>query len=181
LMEWQHDHGLFDQLGKSESRAGFSGLSYVKLGLAGVGNDWRERWLELATRLRGDFAFSCSWVAVSYVDWRAAGAPDPDAVIEAASTFEWCRGVLFDTWDKAGTESIDLGWRSRIERVRRTGRMVAIAGSLNLGRIEELAGLQPDIWAVRGAACKSGQRLGSIDPDRVAQLVEAVRRAGCRS
>ena len=70
---------------------------------------------------------------------------------------------------------IDRSWMPRVERVQKSGRMVALAGSLDLAEIERLRSWKPDIFAVRGAACASGDRLGPIDSGRVARLAEAVR------
>jgi uncharacterized protein (UPF0264 family) len=50
---------------------------------------------------------------------------------------------------------------------------VALAGSLDVAGIRRLRPLDPDIFAVRGAACRGGDRNGPVDPERVARLVEA--------
>ena len=115
------------------------------------------------------------WVAVVYIDWQAARAPDPDAIIDAAGAIDECRGVLFDTWDKSQRSGIDLAWKPVIDRVRDSGRFVALAGSLDVEAIGRLAPLAPDIFAVRGAACSGGDRLQSVDSRRVSVLGWAAR------
>jgi uncharacterized protein (UPF0264 family) len=112
-------------------------------------------------------------VAVVYLDWEAAGAPNPEAVIAEAARIADCQGVLFDTWDKSRRIDLDARWQRRIARVKQVGRFVALAGSLDVEAIRRLRPLDPDIFAVRGAACRSGDRDGPIDRQRVAHLAEA--------
>jgi uncharacterized protein (UPF0264 family) len=119
-----------------------------------------------------------AWVAVAYADWRAAGDPTPDEVLEASCDSPTICGLLLDTWSKAHPLLIDevlLAWS---KRVREAGKFLAVAGSLNAATIPDLAGLRPDIVAVRGAACAAGNRRASIDPARVADLAELVSRLG---
>jgi uncharacterized protein (UPF0264 family) len=149
------------------------GLDYCKLGLSNAPRDWIGRWREVRHRLAESAAFTPAWVAVVYIDWPAARAPEPAAIIQAAGTIDSCRGVLFDTWDKSRRSGIDLTWKPLVDQVRDSGRFVALAGSLDVAGIERLRALRPDIVAVRGAACAGGDRLGPIDPDRVTALARA--------
>jgi len=159
---------------------GFSwtGIGYRKVGLAGVGPTWREDWRALRERLRQTTEFANlsvppSWVAVVYLDWEAARAPEPASVIDEAVCMRECAGVLFDTWDKSRRVGFDPAWGLWIPRVKKTCRFVALAGSLDEQAIRRFLPLQPDIFAVRGAACQEGQRSAPIDPERVARLVAA--------
>ena len=156
----------------------WAGLAYCKLGLAHAPADWIDRWRDLRQRLAESGSSSPAWVAVVYIDWQAAGAPAPDAVIEAARAIDECHGVLFDTWDKSRASGINLTWKPMVELVRDSGRFVALAGSLDVEAIARLAPLAPDILAVRGAACAGGDRLAPIDAERVAVLARAARRIG---
>jgi (5-formylfuran-3-yl)methyl phosphate synthase len=165
-------------------RDGWSGIDFRKLGLADAGLDWRDRWRGLRQRLDVEEANrpgapngGPAWVAVVYLDWEAAKAPDPDAVILEAAAIDVCAGVLFDTWDKSRRIDLDARWRRRITQVRESGRFVALAGSLDADAIRRLRPLEPDVFAIRSAACRSGDRLGPIDPERVARLVEVVNGA----
>jgi (5-formylfuran-3-yl)methyl phosphate synthase len=151
----------------------WSGLAYCKLGLSCAPPDWIDLWRERRQRLAESGSVSPAWVAVVYIDWQAARSPAPDAVIDAAGTIDECDGVLFDTWDKSRGSGISLTWKRAVERVRDSGRFVAVAGSLDVDAIGRLAPLAPDIFAVRGAACAGGDRLAPIDPDRVAVLARA--------
>ena len=70
-----------------------------------------------------------------------------------------------------------LTWKPMVDRVRDSGRFVALAGSLDVEAIGRLAPLAPDIFAVRGSACAGGDRLGPIDSERVSILARAARHA----
>jgi uncharacterized protein (UPF0264 family) len=152
----------------------FAGLAYCKIGLAHAPGNWIDRWQELRARLAGSERFEPAWVAVVYLDWQAAHAPAPEAVIDAAMAIDTCQGVLFDTWEKARKSAIGLGWKPVIDRAREAGKFIALAGSLDVDAIRHLAPLQPHLFAVRGAACAGGDRLGPIDRERVAALARAV-------
>ena len=148
----------------------WAGILHRKIGLSGSGDDWRERWADLRARLGP----GPSWVAVAYLDWRAARAPDPVDVIGEAATIADCSGLLLDTFDKSRRMEVrDCEWRDWVGRARATGRFVAVAGSLDEERIRRLRPVGPDVFAVRGAACEAGDRLREIDSGRVARLVRA--------
>ena len=49
-----------------------------------------------------------------------------------------------------------------------------LAGRLDRSAIVRLSSLRPDLFAVRGAACGGGDRLGKVDADRVADLAQVV-------
>jgi (5-formylfuran-3-yl)methyl phosphate synthase len=151
----------------------WSGIAFGKLGLSAAGPDWRERWRDLRRRLSSFSPASPAWVAVIYADWKQAGSPNPDSLIDVAIQINECRGVLIDTWDKSRVTTIDCTWKSSIDRIREAGRFVALAGALDVSTIRRLKSLNPDIFAVRGAACQGGDRLASIDTERVAMLVQA--------
>jgi uncharacterized protein (UPF0264 family) len=156
----------------------WSGISFCKLGLSHAPLDWRDRWRDLRRELRGLAGPNLAWVAVVYTDWESAGAPDPEAVIGALTDVHECRGVLFDTWDKASATRVDSTWSQRLSRIRDSGRLVALAGGIDLAAIGRLASLDFDIIAVRGAACADGNRCAMIDARRVAALAQATARAG---
>ena len=137
LHEWSTDEGL-----ERIPRDVWTSLAYCKLGLANAPPDWIDRWRELRQRLSETNSATPAWVAVVYVDWKAAGAPAPEAVIDEASTIDACRGVLFDTWDKSRCSGMTLAWRPHVDRVRDSGRFVALAGSLDVEAIGRLAKLR---------------------------------------
>lgn len=146
------------------------GIAYRKLGLAGVGPDWEQVW----TRLRREWGPGPAWVAVAYSDWQAAGAPAPDVVLDSALTSGDCAAILVDTWDKSRSGTIDRAWLSWFARARAGGLKTALAGGLDEAAIDRLSFLEPDWFAVRGAACRHGDRRGTVDPRRVARLARRV-------
>jgi uncharacterized protein (UPF0264 family) len=147
-------------------------IAYVKLGLSDAEPGWREQWRMLRNRLAAMDSPSPAWVAVVYADWQKACAPDPNEVICEALAVEECHGVLIDTWDKSAPSPLDLSWREMTDRVRDRGRFLALAGRIDVAAIERLAPLQPDIIAVRGAACIGGDRQSAVEGERVARLAE---------
>jgi uncharacterized protein (UPF0264 family) len=156
----------------------WNGIGFRKIGLAGVAPAWRDHWRDLREPVNdsqgsGTFLSPPSWVAVVYLDWEDAQAPDPASVIGEAATIGECPGILFDTWEKSRRVEFDWRWGRWIRLAKETGRFVALAGSLDEALIRRLAPLEPDIFAVRGAACRGGDRNASVDPERVARLVDA--------
>jgi uncharacterized protein (UPF0264 family) len=169
LNEWPGEH---DEIAPRDA---WTKVTFCKIGLSDAPPDWKNRWHNLRERVRRREFSTPSWVAVIYMDWQAARAPDPDSIIEAALSIDECRGILFDTWDKSNRFALDWSWKPRFDRVRESGRLVALAGSLDVAAIVHLAPLLPDIFAVRGSACVGGDRLGPIDRERVSMLARAAQ------
>jgi len=156
------------ELNEQDRQAIPAGLTHVKIGLAGEAAhpDWQN---ELQDRFSG-------WpapVAVAYADHNKIGAPDLQAVLQ------WCEthrpvGLLVDTAFKDGSTLLDhlspIVLAQVIERVRQMGLFIALAGSLKGDSLQQVVDLQPDIVAVRSAACKDGIRDNSIDSQRVAEI-----------
>ncbi len=165
---------LIDLDPRSIQAPDLAGIAFQKAGPARMGRTYSARW----QRVGQEFPVATGWVAVIYADWHAADAPDPDTVITAALEFAGCPGLLIDTWDKHQPSPMvsDERWRDRIQRVQTSGRFVALAGRLDRATIHRLASLQPDLFAVRSAACTGGDRRnGTIDARRVADLVALVK------
>lgn len=158
----------------------WSGIDFRKVGLADAGSAWRDRWSQLRSLLSGPPTKRPEdrpkWVAVAYLDWEAARSPDPTSIIDASATLDACPGILFDTWDKLCRVAFGAEVRRWIGQAKESGLFVAMAGSLDEAAIRRLRPIGPDIFAVRGAACRGGDRNAAIDQNRVARLVEA---AGC--
>jgi uncharacterized protein (UPF0264 family) len=154
-----------------------SRISYGKLGLADARPNWREQWRQVRERISALGTPAPEWVGVLYADWQRARAPHPDDVIAEALQIDECRGVLIDTWDKSHPSPVDRTWKDITDRIRAGGRFLALAGQIDVQTIERLAALEPDIIAVRGAACSGGDRLREVDELRVARLAKAAGRA----
>src|SRR5262245_36077075 len=151
------------------------GVSFAKIGLSQCAtiNNWQSHWQQALTALRGDGPLQALPVAVVYADWQAAGSPAPNEIYSAALDID-CRVVLIDTWNKfSGTlfNYLPLGeLRFFVDRVRSSGKFVVVlAGSLTAANLLTAMELQPNLIAVRGAACDAG-RNGAISQKRVSNL-----------
>ena len=158
------------------------GLSYVKLGFAGV-CDARQiaGLLTLAVEMAGRENGAPGIVAVAYADWRGAGGPEPARLIDVAVEAS-AAAVLLDTAIKDGHSILHLlaetELASMIGRTRESGMLCALAGGLHREDVPVAAALGPDIIGVRGAACVGGRR-GRIRSDRVASLRAALDGVPC--
>ena len=113
----------------------------------------------------------------------SGSAPHPDAIIAAAAEMPECRAVLFDTWSKSTGACLDSRGSPRIERVRDSGTAGRARRVARCRGDRTMDSWQPDIFAVRGAAC-SGATGSGRSTRRVAQLVDAItpgRAGGCRA
>jgi uncharacterized protein (UPF0264 family) len=146
---------------------------YAKWGLAGcrTHSGWPSELRQAAERLLP----GCRPVAVAYADWRRAAAPPPADVCAFAGAHGW-GAILIDTWGKDGTTLLD--WLSLDElrdlrtRCQAAAVPIALAGSLGIEQLRQLLPLTPDWFAVRGAACRNGERTQTIDAERVRRLVD---------
>lgn len=172
---------------------------FLKLGLACLGTlpDWVDQWKSAIVRIEeSSLRAACRenrWVAVIYADWQRARfdegqnthAPTPDqlldAVLDEASEFgDRFAGVLVDTYSKTSGNLLDAlsieQLQSIARRTRESGRFLAVAGKLNAGLLPSVRELQPDIIAIRSAACQSSDRTATVDAQRVEQFRTEMQR-----
>jgi len=191
VAEWGSGRGVATSMAMgevvdwSDSRVqGWERLSvdFAKLGLSQLARQagssaWSEEWRALRERLAGP----TQWIAVAYADSWHCGAPELDDVV-AAAIETGCAGVLIDTWDKTGGGLRDHVTADRLESVRETtraaGLLLALAGKVSLQDLPEVTRVQPDLVAVRSAACRDGRRELGIEAGRVRELAD---RLGCAS
>ena len=180
-------------------------LDWVKLGPAGLADaeDWMATWLQ-AQRATKRAAETCGletapvaettaaskspqWVAVAYADCERARSPEPEAMLQAASQ-QNCAALLLDTYVKDGRTTFDWLSESRLHQLRQAaaeaGLLFALAGQISVGHTPQIRDLQPDIVAVRGAACDQSDRGRAVSADRVQSLKKvlleaAVSTPGC--
>jgi uncharacterized protein (UPF0264 family) len=147
-------------------------LAFAKWGLAGCRH--RPTWPDKLTDAARLLPPGCRPVVVAYADWQRAAAPSPVQVCDFVCAHRW-GAFLIDTWRKDGTTLLDwlpLGELRKLRNdCRAAGVPVALAGSLGVDQMRLLRPLGPDWFAVRGAACRDGQRISTIDADRVRRLV----------
>ena len=158
--------------------------TYMKLGLSqvaaagwkGIGS-WRNSWIDVRCRFSGDH----EWVAVAYADHQRAHAPTPDDVLQAALETN-CSVLLVDTFVKDGTNLLDWLPVKEITSLRKAtaahGLQLALAGRVTLMDLPMLLPLQPDIIAVRGAVCRSGERTAAVSEMLVAEFMEQLSASG---
>ena len=156
----------------------------VKIGLsAGLNTPWCETLGRVAPALPRRIGL----VAVAYADWQGCGAPEPERVFSAAAG-AGCRGLLVDTFDKAGPGLFRLVDRATIRRwvvhARAVGLPLGLAGKLSLDDVALAASLGADVVGVRSVACMAGglgraegDRLGIVERDRVRRAVERFQAA----
>lgn len=155
-----------------------SGWHGLKIGLSGQRREphWRPRLLQLAKTIRA----AGPLIPVAYADADLADAPPIPAVLELALEMR-APYFLIDTFTKDGRRLLDfVSWEQLSEvqeRCRCHGISCAFAGSLSLACIDKLALASPDVLAVRGAACVTGNRRASVCRDRVRQLRDAITQA----
>jgi (5-formylfuran-3-yl)methyl phosphate synthase len=169
VLDWQHDP--LPPLAPH--------LQYAKLGLAGLATErhWRVLWEQLRREfdvLRGK---PLDWVAVAYADAERANAPAVREVLEAAIEGD-CRAFLIDTFDKTSGRLVDLipetELRSIADHAHAHQLAVAFAGRVGMTDLPRLLPCEPDVIAVRGAACESGLREGMVSQAAVAALIREI-------
>jgi uncharacterized protein (UPF0264 family) len=151
------------------------GVSLFKIGLAGCAqlNDWPHVWRKLIAKCSTRNNNSPTKpVAVVYADWKLAHAPEPHQVLNAATELG-CPALLIDTWEKTSGTAFDhwpfKSMKPFIELARRQHLQIVLAGSLGVPQIPQALDLDPDLIAVRGAACENG-RGGAVSYEKVLRL-----------
>jgi uncharacterized protein (UPF0264 family) len=159
------------------------GLAYVKWGLAGFRRHVAPLWqweLTCAVRRLAEVNPDCRAVAVAYADWERALAPPPDEVLTLAAELR-LGAFLLDTWGKDGSTLLDWLPAAEVARLcargRAAGLPVALGGSLGPAQMAALVAARPDWFAVRGAACRKGDRSAAVEANRVRQLAEMLTAA----
>lgn len=170
-----------------------SQLSFTKLGLAGLSRDrkWSARWQDTMSLLTESFSADRvgsvhQWVAVIYADSEHAAAPSPDAIVDCVlssrlSSDNQIAGVLVDTWSKKSGRLLDAldveHLRDLAAAIQHSGRFFAVAGRLTSSMLPELNSIQPDIVAIRSAACRNEDRTSTVDETAVREFRASVDRA----
>jgi len=157
-------------------------LSYLKLGLAGMGNcqNWGDQWKQARDQLLAATSNPPGWVAVAYVDVEKANSPPIKDVLSTAIQNR-AAGMLFDTFCKTGAGLRELISRHQLQEMIDTlhhhGLMAAVAGKVTLADLPELCESGADIIAVRSAACAQQKRTAELDPHAIQQLLLALKPA----
>lgn len=167
------------------------GVSLVKLGMSGLADrsDWRQQWQRVTTRFNNvrdqagmseAFSGDClRWVAVAYADVDAAKAPDIRSILNTARRLHCC-GLLIDTYGKFGGTLLDYLSIAELEdlaaQCHSCGMFFALAGGLSLDSLAALRSVSVDVIGIRSAACRGGQRTGTVDTGGVMAFRDEMER-----
>ncbi len=174
------------ELAESPSQRISRGLSFVKCGLANIGDG--KYWQKGLIAFRQGIARlpqPPQVVTVAYADWKMAAAPPWWDVAKFA--LNDAGGVLLlDTFDKTrpanGQRSSTLLDWLKLEEIEKlcqqchnAGIRIALAGSLRLPQILRLLPARPTWFAVRGGVCEANRRDGAVHVLKVRDLAELLR------
>lgn len=158
--------------GADRELLGVSGISYLKLGLAGCSHveRWKSLWCAAQQQIS---ACGQRLVLAAYADASTAQAPAVHDVLAFAGRAK-PEYFLLDTWNKSGRPLTGCftpaELAASLAAVHAIGARTVVAGKLTPSEITALPLVAIDVVAVRGAACQGGRR-GSVS----AQRVRAVR------
>ncbi|MGY0071627.1 (5-formylfuran-3-yl)methyl phosphate synthase [Streptomyces sp. QTS137] len=156
--------------------AAVSGATYIKVGLYGCTTP--EQAVDVmrgVVRAVKDHRPDAFVVASGYADAHRIGCVNPLALPDIARR-SGSDGAMLDTAIKDGTRLFDHTppdvCAEFVRLAHEAGLLAALAGSVKIGDLGELARMNTDIVGVRGAVCEGGDRsAGRIQP----QLVAAFR------
>jgi uncharacterized protein (UPF0264 family) len=168
--------GELSQFDSTAPKDAIGSYTWLKFGLAhcGVATQAWTKWKEAQSR----FATSHEWVAVAYADHFNAVSLAPSQLARALHAHYAI--FLIDTYEKDGHSILDYLPIDALGQIKRdvsaSGAMFAIAGSLRIEQVRNIAQLRPDIVGIRGAACEGG-RTGAIVAKKVADFRRALHEA----
>jgi uncharacterized protein (UPF0264 family) len=154
------------------------GLRFVKLGLSRCGDrQWRRGLLDIRDNLGGETLL----VPSAYADYDSVAAPSIEEVESFAREHHFSH-FLIDTYHKDGRSLLDhpeaCSFLNRLRQLQDQGGIeVALAGSLQLRQIAEVMQYRPAWIAVRGAACRNGNRNEPICEERVLAITRMLNAA----
>ena len=97
----------------------------------------------------------------------------PDTLMNALSKANLA-GLMLDTMYKNGKTLLDHYSDAEIERfiaqVRTDGRLVGLAGSLQIADVTKLKPYKPDYLGFRGGVCDASERQGALDAARIKEI-----------
>lgn len=148
-----------------------AGVHFVKTGLAHFreSKSWPARWERLRQRFEDRAQAPFRWIAVHYVD-AAANSPDWKSIL-TATIDSGAAGLLLDTFSKdSGSLRSHISDHDLLairDATRRANLLLALAGGLRLQDLPQIAGIRPNIIAVRGAVCHGHIRTDTIDEQAI--------------
>jgi uncharacterized protein (UPF0264 family) len=158
-----------------------AGAGYVKVGLYGCTTP--EQGVEVmrgVVRAVKDYNPDAVVVAAGYADAHRIGCVNPLALPSIARD-AGCDGAMLDTAIKDGTALFDHlppeTCGEFVARCHESGTFAALAGSVRVDHLADLAAIETDIVGVRGAVCDGGDRnAGRIQPHLIREFRAAMDR-----
>lgn len=170
-----------------------SGFQFAKLGTAHlipaeplVPPDtaaWWHRWWTWYHALPDD----CQGVLVAYADSGACRGLAVDTALDLAHRYN-LPYVLVDSYDKSAGGLFRILTREQrlpqitawIDRAKRQGTHLALAGQLSRSEVQQLSDWQAEIVGVRSAVCELDEfgtpiRSGALCPDRLRRLLATIQ------
>lgn len=148
------------------------GLYFVKMGLAQAPTHWQKHLTRAFGRLH-----PARTVVVAYADAKRTSAPAVDHVLQWAIQHRPA-GLLIDTAVKDSSNLFNwldsVSIRLLIKKTQQANLMIGLAGSLHDAALQHAITLNPDIVAVRGAACGEGIRTSQIQLNRVVDIAKII-------
>jgi (5-formylfuran-3-yl)methyl phosphate synthase len=130
---------------------------------------------EKISQLASQFSSSNRLILVHYADWFSVGAPSFERVLDWARQLG-SQFILIDTCRKSSGNLRSLYSLKTLHEIvaqtHQAGISISLAGSLSVLDLMELAPYNPDVLAVRGAACTVGLRTNGLCEDRLRQLLQ---------
>lgn len=159
-------------------------VSFVKLGLAELDShhNWKTLWRDTRRRFNDESGRQLNWIAVVYADWNLANSPHPSDILDAirsdCADGNGCVGVLVDTFTKSEKRLFDWFTIHKlaefVQSARQLGLLTAVAGRLSVADIPSLLTVQPDIIAIRSAACVNSERNATVSSAAVRRFRDAI-------
>lgn len=156
------------------------GMDFAKVGLSSCASrlNTLQSLQSLNERLGSDVDQASRLIPVCYADSEIADAPCFDDVLEFAVEMR-SHFVLVDTFRKDGKSLLDWCSKMELHRMIQAAHSkeigISFAGGLRMENIEGLRDLGPDVIAVRGAVCRKGARVDTLDEDRLSEFVALQR------
>lgn len=148
---------------KAVTRTRAAGVDIIKVGFFEPGVE-----VSLLQALAAETAKGARIVAVFFADRR------PELSLLPVLATLGLTGVMLDTAEKrhGSLRQIltDHEIRDFVVHARSLGLLAGLAGSLRLGDIAPLLGLEPDYLGFRGALCEAGQRTSGLNPIALRQV-----------
>jgi uncharacterized protein (UPF0264 family) len=170
LGEW----GEWEACGDAEIRqilAKLEGFHFAKIGPADSVDDAGGGLERTYSKLKSLGPMDLKWIAVVYADQESGCALPRHRILDIAIRCGF-DGVLIDTFDKSKPHFWDGKWDRFVRSVKEKGLFVALAGGIDTRIVKRLASWDPDWLAVRGAACRGGERSGQVSYRKVRRLLE---------